>query len=126
VLINLHRFLAPAVSVSFWYLMHHKSIATCVLALCSTLAVRGADPVADEIVSIPGWTDPFRSKRYSGFLKGSDITRRISYFFVESEADPENDPVILWVSFGYIIFYHIISLYHSSISLIYVSYDKWL
>ena len=71
----------------------------CVYLFLSLVSlVSGADPIADEIVSLPGWSDPFRSKRYGGFLQGSDSTRHISYYFVESESDPSSDPVILWVS----------------------------
>ncbi len=68
------------------------------LSLCTL--VRSADPVVDEILSLPGWTDPFRSKRYSGFLKGSDPTRHIAYYFIESEGDPLTDNVLLWMNGG--------------------------
>lgn len=74
----------------------------CVYLFLSLVSLAsGADPIADEIVSLPGWSDPFRSKRYGGFLQGSDSTRHISYYFVESESDPSSDPVILWVSLQY-------------------------
>ena len=73
---------------------------TLVAALLSflflSIYVSAAVPVADRVYSIPGWTDPFRSARYSGYLSGSDATRQISYFFVESEGSVETDPLVFW------------------------------
>lgn len=59
-----------------------------------------ADPSTDRVTSIPGWSDPFRSTWYSGFLAGSTSTRHLSYVFVESESDPANKPVLLWLNGG--------------------------
>jgi hypothetical protein len=60
-----------------------------------------ADPVADRVLSLPGWGDPFPSARYSGYLSGSSPSRRLAYFFVTSETStPEDDPVILWLNGG--------------------------
>ena len=63
-------------------------------------AASSANPDTDEVTSLPGWTDPFRSKRYSGYLNGSDPTRHISYFFVESESSPSLSPTVLWLNGG--------------------------
>ena len=71
-----------------------------VAAALAALPARAADPVADRVTSLPGWSDAFRSARYSGFLRGSDPTRHISYFFAESEGDPASDPVVLWLNGG--------------------------
>ena len=60
-----------------------------------------ANPVADEVTALPGWTDPFRSRVFSGFLAGSDATRHVSYFFVESESpSPSTDRVVVWLNGG--------------------------
>ena len=79
--------------------MAHRT-ALSALAVALSALVRAADPAADRVTSLPGWSDAFRSARYSGFLKGSDATRHISYFFVESEGDPASDPVVLWLNGG--------------------------
>ena len=72
------------------------------LLSCACLpAARAADPVADRVLSLPGWSDPFPSARYSGFLSGSSPLRRLSYFFVTSESStPEQDPVLVWNNGG--------------------------
>ena len=67
-----------------------------VALLFAARSARGADPVADRVTALPGWSDAFRSARYSGFLRGSDATRHVSYFLAESEGDPANDPVVVW------------------------------
>lgn len=73
---------------------------TITAAFLSLSRAFAANPVIDRVVSLPGWSDPFRSARFSGFLKGSDASRHISYFFVESEGDPTTDPVVVWFNGG--------------------------
>ncbi|CAG2177185.1 unnamed protein product, partial [Oppiella nova] len=53
----------------------------------------------DEIVSLPGLSEPINFKQYSGYL---DITegKHHFYWFVESQKDPENAPVVLWLNGG--------------------------
>ncbi len=71
-------------------------VSTSVFALIA--AAYAADPVADRVLSLPGWSDPFPSARFSGYLAGSAPNRRLAYFFVTSESStPEDDPVILWL-----------------------------
>lgn len=83
----------------------HPSLAASALllvlsALQSPRAALAADPVADRVTALPGWSDPFRSARYAGFLRGSDATRHVTYFLAESESDPANDPVVVWFNGG--------------------------
>ena len=54
---------------------------------------------ADEIISLPGLNGALPSKHYSGYLSGSD-TKKLHYWFAESENDPSNDPVVLWLNGG--------------------------
>ena len=61
---------------------------------------RGADPAADRVLALPGWSDAFRSARFAGFLRGASASRRLAYFFAESEGDPAADPVVLWLNGG--------------------------
>ena len=60
-----------------------------------------ADPVKDQILSLPGWSDPFPSLRFSGYLNGADPSHQVSYYFVQSESSsPQEDPVVLWLNGG--------------------------
>jgi carboxypeptidase C (cathepsin A) len=68
-------------------------------ALAASLAA-AADPVADRVLALPRWSDPFRSARYSGYVAGSDASRRVSYFFVESESSPATDKLVVWLNGG--------------------------
>ena len=73
------------------------------LACAALLAAasRAADPATDEVTALPGWSDAFRSRIFSGFLRGSDATRHVSYFFVQSESStPNDDRVVVWLNGG--------------------------
>jgi serine carboxypeptidase-like clade 1 len=56
---------------------------------------------ADDLVSgtdLPGWNKALASDWYSGFLEVE--AKRLHYMLVESENDPKNDPVVLWLNGG--------------------------
>ncbi|KHJ80936.1 serine carboxypeptidase, partial [Oesophagostomum dentatum] len=61
----------------------------CLLALCQ----------AQEIKELPGVSFELNFKHYSGFFKVSD-THLLHYWFVESQNDPANDPLIFWFNGG--------------------------
>lgn len=52
----------------------------------------------DYISSLPG-APAFLSKQYSGFLNITE-TKKIHYFYVESEKNPVNDSIIFWTNGG--------------------------
>ncbi|KAF1749174.1 hypothetical protein GCK72_025641 [Caenorhabditis remanei] len=54
---------------------------------------------ADKIVSLPGLTYQINFNQYSGYLNASD-THKFHYWFVESQNDPANSPVLLWLNGG--------------------------
>jgi serine carboxypeptidase-like clade I len=66
------------------------------VGICA-MAVQAA-PSADEITSLPGWTGKLPSRQYSGYLQAN--SSNLHYWFVESESDPANDPVVLWLNGG--------------------------
>ncbi|CAJ0608993.1 unnamed protein product [Cylicocyclus nassatus] len=68
------------------------------LNLC-LLAVVTAAPEWDRIESLPNLTEPMRSSQYSGYLSIS-TTKQLFYWYIESENEPANDPVILWLNGG--------------------------
>eukprot|EP01035_Chromulina_nebulosa_P019308 gene19308-25169_t len=69
------------------------------LALLSAIAVVKSYYLADEIISLPGWTGSLPSRQFSGYLEAN--TSQLHYWFVTSESDtPEDDPVVLWLNGG--------------------------
>lgn len=63
--------------------------------------VRGANE--DEIKNLPGLTASINFKQYSGYLRADDKEKTEKfhhYWFVESQSDPVNDPVLLWLNGG--------------------------
>jgi len=61
----------------------------------------------DEIIWLPGWPKgtPLPSRQFSGYLDidVGDINNEkghIHYWYVESELDPDNSPVVLWLNGG--------------------------
>ncbi|KAK5979024.1 Serine carboxypeptidase [Trichostrongylus colubriformis] len=61
----------------------------CLLALCQ----------AQEIKQLPEVSFELNFKHYSGFFQVSD-THLLHYWFVESQNDPTNDPLIFWFNGG--------------------------
>ena len=75
--------------------------------LCACVLFANAAPESDEVTSLPGWPGELPSKIYSGFVSagvdtqdGVTYNMHEQYFFVESENDPKNDPVIVWTNGG--------------------------
>jgi len=53
----------------------------------------------DEITNLPGTPPGFHMKMFSGYVEISS-TKGLFYWFIESENDPANDPVVLWTNGG--------------------------
>lgn len=54
---------------------------------------------ADFVPHLPGLKAPFQSNHFSGYLKAGG-SREIFYWYVESEGNPETDPVMFWTNGG--------------------------
>jgi hypothetical protein len=58
---------------------------------------------SDLVATLPGWDKPLPSKMYSGYINVTASTDRemhVHYLFVESESEPDTDPVLLWTNGG--------------------------
>lgn len=66
------------------------------------LAVAGAHAAidADRVTSLPGWDKALPSKHYSGYLPVANGKAFLHYWFIESENDPANDPLVVWLNGG--------------------------
>lgn len=63
------------------------------------LQSRGQGPVEDEVRDLPGLSVQPTFKQYSGFLyAGGD--RRLHYWYMESQRNPNTDPLLLWLNGG--------------------------
>jgi len=68
------------------------------LSLFATLL---AQPAADEIVALPGWSGALPSKQYSGYLDvGARKFKHLHYWLVEAEENAESAPTVLWLNGG--------------------------
>lgn len=77
--------------------MFRTAVVACVvLSVCVTAF---AAVPADEVTSLPGWNGALSSKQYSGYLPIPG-EKYLHYWLVESENDPANDPLVLWLNGG--------------------------
>ena len=54
-----------------------------------------------EVKSLPGWHKPLPSRQYSGFVDANqNASLQMHFWFIESEGDPQNDPLVLWFNGG--------------------------
>ena len=63
---------------------------------CETLISSGKN---DEVTNLPGIQFKLHFKHYSGYLKSLNGSQ-LYYWFFESQNDPANDPVVLWLNGG--------------------------
>nr|XP_006971037.2 lysosomal protective protein [Peromyscus maniculatus bairdii] len=69
------------------------------LLLVSWVSRGEAAPDQDKIDCLPGLAKQPAFEQYSGYLRASD-SKHFHYWFVESQKDPKNSPVVLWLNGG--------------------------
>lgn len=70
-------------------------IVSAFLINLSILLVSSQGPLINDL---PGY--PYKGKMYSGYLNLSNPLKKLHYLFLESQNDPKNDPVLLWLNGG--------------------------
>jgi len=82
------------------------SVVVLCLFLISVAAASTAEQHADlssrsEVTSLPGFDGELLSKHHSGYLTvDRELGSYLFYYFVESEGNPAQDPVVLWLNGG--------------------------
>ena len=73
------------------------------LLALSTLGLASAAIQSDKVTSLPGYDGDLPSTHYSGYLPVGEISGtkgHLHYWLIESESDPANDPIVLWLNGG--------------------------
>ncbi|CAA7396129.1 unnamed protein product [Spirodela intermedia] len=74
--------------------------ALVIAVLCSFSLVSSA-PESALVTHLPGFNGTFPSKHYAGYVTVDEKNgRNLFYYFVFSEGNPEEDPVVLWLNGG--------------------------
>eukprot|EP01052_Picozoa_sp_SAG31_P028865 SAG31_NODE_2823_length_5038_cov_3.257340_2_plen_226_part_00 len=75
----------------------------CGAVLCAARREVHAARAADEITRLPGWDGALPSRQYSGMVDakawGGQMHQQ-HYWLVESERDPQADPLVVWYQGG--------------------------
>lgn len=72
------------------------------LALAGAAQAYTPEALADQITALPGAESlDVTFNQFSGYLNINEATgKNIHYWFVESEVDPENAPLVFWTNGG--------------------------
>jgi len=80
--------------------MESKLLVLLAVSLFTCAVIATTDRSDAKITSLPGLTFTPNFDQYSGYITLSKTTKNIFYWFVESQNDPANDPVVLWLQGG--------------------------
>lgn len=79
--------------------MLKRRVLWIVLTLCSVQGWSPSSHNPDEVTDLPGLHFKPNFKHYSGYLSASG-TKKLHYWFVESQNNPAKDPLLLWLNGG--------------------------
>jgi len=78
-----------------------KNLLLLILALSALVLIAQANADDDKVTSVPGWPSPLPFPVYAGYLDiPNSNNRSLYYIMTQSQRDPDNDPVILWLNGG--------------------------
>lgn len=71
---------------------------TICIGACAQLCQASA---VSPITNLPGLTDKINFTQYSGYITVDNVRgKNLFFWFVESQSNPTNDPVVLWMNGG--------------------------
>jgi len=71
-----------------------------VITFIALIGVAICAPSANFVGSVPGFPGDLPFDAYAGYLPANDGQKQMFYFFAESQSDPSNDPVVMWLNGG--------------------------
>ena len=82
-------------------MMMKNTLWLAIVALFAIVAVAVAQVNNDEITYLPGLKDQPKFRQYAGYLTANTTNgRNLFYWYLESQNNPSNDPVVLWLNGG--------------------------
>lgn len=70
-------------------------------AISCFVVVTQSAPLSDLVTHLPGFDGAFPSNHYSGYVPiGASNGKKLFYYFVVSQGNPTEDPVVLWLNGG--------------------------
>ncbi|KAG0417473.1 hypothetical protein HPB47_005580 [Ixodes persulcatus] len=80
-------------------MMRYAAAALLAAVATPSVATYYTATLGAEVTTVPGLTEPYPYKHYSGYLTAGE-GRQLHYWFFESHQSPSSDPVLLWMNGG--------------------------
>ncbi|CAK7340150.1 unnamed protein product [Dovyalis caffra] len=87
-----------AMDIKLYFLCLDVALLLCVVLMSRSALIEAAQEGA-LVTQLPGFSGPFPSKHYSGYITIME-EKNLFYYFVVSERNPSTDPVVLWLNGG--------------------------
>ncbi|CAN0859666.1 Serine carboxypeptidase-like 20 [Linum grandiflorum] len=76
-----------------------KRWCLCLQVIMMGYGLTEAAPAGSLVTSLPGYSGTFPSQHYSGYVNLEE-EKNMFYYFVASERNPKEDPLVLWLNGG--------------------------
>ncbi|RLO01492.1 hypothetical protein DYB28_015649 [Aphanomyces astaci] len=93
---------SPGHSSAMQLIIKAATAALCAMMMATMASAANETLTAHKIESLPGYNDdkPINFDQYAGYLVLPSTGQKMFYWFVESESNPQLDPVVLWLNGG--------------------------